>query len=134
MAYLLDTNHLSAVIRPVSVLRDKVLQRHRAGERFAICWPVLCELEFGILDTPKPDRYYRSLNHVLEIIRIWSFDWHVIRLYGTTAMTLRRQGRALSQVDTMLAAFARHYAATILTTDNDFKALSEIRTENWLAP
>lgn len=32
----------------------------------------------------------------------------------------------------MLAAFAQHYGATILTTDKDFKALPAIKTENWL--
>src|SRR6266496_1221501 len=132
MAYLLDTNHMSAAIVPVSALRDKVLQRHRSGDRFATCWPVLCELEFGILDTPRPERYHRALNHVIEIIRIWPFDWRMIRLYGATALKLRKQGRALSQVDIMLAAFAQHYSATILTTDQDCAALPDIKTENWL--
>jgi predicted nucleic acid-binding protein len=34
----------------------------------------------------------------------------------------------------MLAAMARHADATLLTTDQDFQALPDIQTENWLTP
>jgi tRNA(fMet)-specific endonuclease VapC len=134
MAFLLDTNHLGACINPVSSLRERIQLRYRAGDRFATCWPVLCELEIGIASSRKAKSFRRTLDDVLEIVRIWPFDWHVIRLFGTTSLELQRRGRSLSQVDVMLAAFARHYSATILTTDEDFDALPDIKTENWLKP
>jgi predicted nucleic acid-binding protein len=45
---------------------------------------------------------------------------------------LQKAGRALSQVDIMLAALARYMDATLLTTDNDFRALADIKTEDWM--
>lgn len=132
MPFVLDTNHLSAVVKPVSQLRETIYRRYRAGHRFATCWPVLCELETGILDTRHPEKCRRMLRDVLAVVRVWPFDWHIVHLFGLTDRNLQRRGRALSQVDIMLAAFAQHYGATILTIDKDFKALPAIKTENWL--
>jgi predicted nucleic acid-binding protein len=46
-------------------------------------------------------------------------------------MELRRSGRVLSQVDIMVAALARQMKLTILTTDGDFEALSDIEMADW---
>ena len=51
-----------------------------------------------------------------------------------TAMELRRRDRVLSQVDIMVAALARQMRLTVLTTDSDFGALPDIRTEDWSKP
>jgi hypothetical protein len=53
--YLLDCNHLSAALRKVSAVRDRIHEGRKAGHRFISCYPVLCELEVGIQQTPKPD-------------------------------------------------------------------------------
>ena len=49
-------------------------------------------------------------------------------------MDLRGRGRLLSQVDIMVAALARQMKLTVLTTDQDFDALPDIRTEDWSKP
>jgi predicted nucleic acid-binding protein len=41
------------------------------------------------------------------------------------------KGRALSQVDMMLAALGRQHKVSILTADRDFEALPDLRIENW---
>ena len=58
-------------------------------------------------------------------------DAETTRLYGEVYIELRRQGRALSQVDMMLAALARQHKLIVLTTDRDFQALSDLAIENW---
>lgn len=50
--YLLDCNHLSAALRKVAPVRERIHQERRAGGRFISCYPVLCELEAGIQQTP----------------------------------------------------------------------------------
>lgn len=66
-------------------------------------------------------------------IRIWPLERSLARLYAEAFDELRRRGRALSQVDIMLAALARQMNATLLTSDRDFEALPDLRLENWLA-
>jgi predicted nucleic acid-binding protein len=45
---------------------------------------------------------------------------------------LRRLGRALSQIDMMLAALARQHDLIVPTTDRDFEAITDLRVENWV--
>src|SRR5438552_257691 len=128
---LLDCNHLSAALRKVSRVRERIHQERRAGRRFISCLPVLCELEVGIQQTSKPEEIRRRLAQLLRHVRLWPLDGDTARQYGAVYNELRRQGRVLSQVDMMLAALARQHRLTLLTADRDFEALPDVRVENW---
>ncbi len=131
--YLLDTNHLGSAIRVVSPLRERIHQARRTGSRFACCWPVLCELEAGIVQSKDERRLRRLLNTLLDEVRIFPLDATVVRTFGAVHLLLKQRGRALSHVDKIVASLAMaNPKVTVLTTDQDFSALPEVRTENWL--
>jgi tRNA(fMet)-specific endonuclease VapC len=130
--YLLDSNHLSAALRKVSPVRERIHNNRRAGHRFISCYPVLCELEVGIQQTPKPEDNRRRLAQLLRHVRLWPLDAETARLYGTVFIELRNRGRVLSQVDMVLAALARQHKLIVLTADQDFAALTDLRLDNWL--
>jgi len=132
--FLLDCNHLSAAVRKVSTVRERIHKRRRAGDRFISCHPVLCELEAGIEQLAKPADTRRRLTILLRHVRLWPVDAETARRYGEVFNELRRLGRALSQVDMMIAALARQHKLTVLTTDRDFEALADVGTKNWTAP
>jgi len=96
--------------------------------------PVLCELEAGIQQVRRPDVYRENLKRLFRHVRIWTIDVETARLYGEIHQVLRRRGKILSQVDTMVASLARQMKIKVLTSDRDFEALPEIPTENWLVP
>jgi len=75
-----------------------------AGAKIGTCVPVLCELEVGI---QRRERSRRILHQVLRHVRIWPIDAETAKHYGAIYAELMRRGRALSQVDMMLAALAR---------------------------
>ena len=131
--YLLDTNHLGEAIGRVSVVRDRIQQLHRQGNVFGTCGPVLCELLVGVFMRKDVATSRNRLDRLLQIVRVWPIDLAIADQYGKVYHELQKAGRALSQVDIMLAALARHTDVTLLTTDNDFQALRDIQTENWLA-
>lgn len=131
--FLLDNNHLGAAIARVSTVRERIAEFHRAGHRFGTCFPVLCELETGIQQTKHPAAYRRRLSHLLAHVRLWPIDREVARVYGEIYLELKARGRVLSQVDMMLAALAQLMNLTVLTSDRDFEALPDVRTENWYA-
>jgi tRNA(fMet)-specific endonuclease VapC len=131
--YLLDTNHLSEAIRQVSRIRDRVRQTRRKGIRLGTCVNVICELEAGIQNLRTPEAYRRRLSELLKQVRLWPIDLDIARRYGEISFELQNKGRVLDHVDTLLAALARHLDLTLLTADRDFEALSDIKTENWLA-
>jgi predicted nucleic acid-binding protein len=128
----LDTNHLSAAINPVSRLRERLYQEHRGGARFRTSVPVLCELEAGIQDSPHLESYRRQLAHLLRKVKLIPLEPAVAQIFGEIYRELRRRGRPLSQVDMMSAAMVRHLKFTLLTSDRDFEALPDIRSDNWL--
>jgi predicted nucleic acid-binding protein len=130
--YLLDCNHLSAALRKVSAVRERIHQGRTSGQRFISCHPVLCGLEVGIQQTSKPDDTRRRLTQLLRHVRLWPLDGETTRLDGAVYVELPRHGRALSLVDMMLAAMARQHKPAILTTDRDFEALSDLAVENWV--
>lgn len=130
--YLLDCNHLSAALHRVSPVRERIHRERRAGHRFVTCHPVLCELEVGIQQTARPDENRRRLAQLLRHVRLWPLDTETTRRYGTVYLELRGLGRVLSQVDMILAALAQQHKLTVLTTDRDFEALTDLRTENWV--
>ena len=129
--YLLDCNHLSASLNKVSPVRERIHLARRAGHRFISCHPVLCELEVGIQQTPKPEENRLRLAQLLRHVRLWPLDIETTQRYGTIYIELRRKGRVLSQVDIVLAALARQHKLIVLTTDRDFEALSDLTIENW---
>jgi tRNA(fMet)-specific endonuclease VapC len=130
--YLLDCNHLSAAIRKISPLRERIHQERKAGQRFISCYPVLCELEAGVQQTPNLDDNRRRITQLLRHVRLWPLDSGTTRLYGGVYNELRAQGRVSSQVDMVVAALARQHKLSVLTTDRDFEALADLRVENWV--
>ncbi|MBI3270485.1 MAG: type II toxin-antitoxin system VapC family toxin [Planctomycetes bacterium] len=130
--YLLDTNHISNAISPGSALMARLGIAAKRGQRMGICVPVLCELESGIRGLVRPEEHRRGLDKFLAHARIWPLDRMTAAMYGALYQDLRRRGRALSQVDLMIAALAHQMDLTVLSSDRDFAAVSGLSVENWL--
>jgi len=130
--HLLDTNHLGEAIGRVSIVRDRIQQLHRQGGIFGTCTPVLCELMVGVVSRKDAAKTRRRLDGVLQVIRLWPIELAMADRYADAYHELRKAGRALSQVDILLAAMARHLNATLLTADKGFQALPDVQAENWL--
>lgn len=130
--YLLDTNHLGAAVRRRADIRERVRDAQALGIRVGTCAPVLCEVACGLRFGKNPAADIYRLRQVLQEVRIWALDLDASLVYAEVWNELRLKGRVLSQVDMMLAAMCRVMKLTLLTTDRDFEALPDSRTENWL--
>ncbi len=82
--YLLDTNHLSAAVRPGSVIRQKIREHRERGARIGTCVPVLCELEVGASQVKNPELYRKILRRFLTRIPLWPLDEQTARVYADT--------------------------------------------------
>jgi hypothetical protein len=65
--FLLDTNHLSEALRPVSRVRDRIGQVRIQGFRVGTCIPALCELE-AVLPVGKRGDVYRDFEALPHIV------------------------------------------------------------------
>jgi tRNA(fMet)-specific endonuclease VapC len=131
--YLLDTNHIGHAVTPGSIVRRRITELRGRGVKVGTCVPVLCEIEAGIQQVNQPALYRLNLERLLKQVRIWPLDRSTTVLYGTIHHDLKRRGRVLSQVDMMLAALARQMNLMLITSDQDFSALPDVQTENWLS-
>lgn len=130
--FLLDTNHLGVAATPGAAIRTTIRDRILQGDRFGTCVPALCELEAGIQQTRDPHAARQNLHVLMKQVRLWPLSPATSQLYGKLYSQLKKRGRALSQVDIMLAALAIQLEAILLTTDRDFEGVPEIQSENWL--
>jgi tRNA(fMet)-specific endonuclease VapC len=131
-SYLLDTNHASPLVTLHHPLRLRVLTALTSGDVFATCVPVLAETLYGIGIVPrgKQNRAIweqlapQLICHIPEAIdAIQAADLQIL---------LRRRGRQLATIDSLIAVIALRYDLILLTTDGDFQAVPGLRLENWI--
>jgi tRNA(fMet)-specific endonuclease VapC len=113
-------------------LAERIGKAVRAGHRFGICLPVLCEYRAGIRLSRRSRQNQARLQTALTFIRLWPADEQTAAEYAALFRELRSAGRMLSQFDLLIAAFARQYKLTLLTADRDFDPVERLKTENWL--
>src|SRR5436189_3936709 len=106
-SYLVDTNHVGAMLDNAFGSRQRLLEQADLGFRFGTCVPVLCELEVGLLQTARYSQNRKLLRQLLKPIRIWPLEWEDAEYYGKVYAELRSNGRAMSQVDMFLSALCR---------------------------
>jgi len=68
--FLLDTNHLSEALKPVSRVRDRIGQLRLTGIRVGTCVPVLCELDAALPSGSRGEVYRRALLRLQGRVRL----------------------------------------------------------------
>jgi predicted nucleic acid-binding protein len=132
--YLLDTNHLPAYLDRDLVLEQRIDTALRAGDRFGICLPVLCEYRAGIRLSRRYRQNLARLQAALNTIRLWPADEATAAEFAELFQELRAAGKMLSQFDHLIASIGRQYRLTLLTADQDFQVVTRLKIENWLSP
>jgi tRNA(fMet)-specific endonuclease VapC len=131
MAYLVDTNILSHVVRePRGPVAARLL---RAGDHNVFTNIVVAgELRFGA-EKRGSQRLAANVDDVLGRIKIAPLDQPWDRVYAKVRAALEKAGTPIGANDTLIAA---HALATdsILVTDNirEFSRVPGLKIENWL--
>jgi tRNA(fMet)-specific endonuclease VapC len=130
--YLLDSNHVSPLITLGHPLRRRVLDRHQAGDIFAIAVPALTEVLFGIHLLPRAKSALAEWNDLKTRFNYYGIDQVDAEQAAVLQVVLRRQGRQLATVDALIATVALRNNLSLLTTDQDFAAISGLNQQNWI--
>ncbi len=131
MAYMLDTNILSALVDfPDGPVSQSV---ERAGSR-NVCTSIIAagEIRYGVM-RKNSRRLSELVEQLLRRVRIDPLNLPADREYSRIRSTLERAGTLISGNDMLIAA---HALATdsILVTDNvkEFSRVPGLKIENWL--
>ena len=130
--YLLDTNHLTALIDRQPQVVERVEVQLIRGQRIGVCLPVLCEYRAGIRIGKRFKRNLARLEAARSFLRFWPADQETALEFSKIFQELRAIGREMSPFDLLIAAIARQRHLVVLTADADFQPVARLKTENWL--
>ncbi len=132
MRYLLDTNHLSPLITINHPLRELILARHTDRDEFSVCVPVLVETIFGVSTLPRGKENRAEWERLKWRFPCILIDAEDAEIAADLRVTLRAQGKQLAALDALIAVAALSHRLILLTTDQDFRVVPQLQTENWL--
>lgn len=134
MIYLLDTDTLSALMRPVSpgLLMTKLSSV--PNEELSTSTITLGEIVYGAHRVPsRRAGILQALETVLPTIQVVPFDLGAARKYGELRADLERQGTPIGDADTRIAATALSRGLTVVTGNvRHFELVPHLLVENWM--
>lgn len=130
MRYLLDTNTVSHLIKrhPQATQRLLAVPMHSLG----ISAITAGELAFGLAKRPEAVALRAAVHEFLRRVDVLPWDADVAQTYGRLRAQMQSEGIGLSALDMQIAAHAVHVQAILVSSDQAFGRLTQLKHENWL--
>lgn len=123
---LLDTNVVIGLFRGEKVVEDKIAE---ADEVF-IPSIVLGELYYGAAKSGREDNLER-IEQFASSSAVLACGADTARHYGTIKSDLQAKGRPIPENDIWVAAIAREYGLVLVTRDNHFVDIDDLKQDRW---
>jgi len=125
--YLLDTNIVIALFA-----NDPSVQKHiaRAGEIF-IPATVIGELFFGAFKSGRPKANAEQIETFAVGNTVLACDIGTGREYGRIKNLLHKKGHPIPENDIWIAALAIEHGLTLVSRDEHFKKVDELKRAAW---
>lgn len=134
MRWLLDTDTVIALMRGTSPRLDRRVRSRPMGQ-IGLSSISVAELMFGVARSSRPAENATALNAFLEPFLTASFDTVAAAVYGPLRQHLAAKGTPIGPLDTLIAAHALSLEVVLVTCNvREFRRVSGLRVENWLAP
>ena len=124
---ILDTNALSAFVDGEQTVAE-ALHRHA---RPAIPVIVLGEFRYGIAGSRHQAQYEAWLSEHLREFEILNVTVETAASYAALRVGLRRSGRPIPANDAWIAALALQHDMPVLSRDEHFDVVADLRREGW---
>jgi tRNA(fMet)-specific endonuclease VapC len=133
--YLADSNILSYFIRGGYASLHARMSLELARQTVVTSAICRAELRFGQSGLGAQDQRQRMID--LCLMQVPALPWTdaVADIYGPLARQLRRQGRPIGAMDTLIAAHALAEGLVLVTHNTrDFEGVEGLLVEDWAAP
>jgi tRNA(fMet)-specific endonuclease VapC len=128
--YLLDTNTVIYLIKRHPQVTKHLLAVPMHSIRISAI--TAGELAFGLAKRPEAVALKTAVNEFLRRVEVLPWDDAVAQTYGTLRAQLQSQGTTLAALDMQIAAHALHVKAIMVSSDNAFKNITNLKLQNWL--
>ena len=129
MRYMLDTNTISSLIKKNPVVSRKIASVPM--ER--LCLSVISEGEilYGLAKKPNARNLHLVVQEFLKRVDVLVWDTDVAEHYGVLRAQLEGSGNVLGSLDMQIAAHASQLGAILVTNDQAFKRIKQLKVEDW---
>ena len=129
MRYMLDTNTISSLIKKNPVVSRKIASVPM--ER--LCLSVISEGEilYGLAKKPNARNLHLVVQEFLKRVDVLVWDTDVAEHYGVLRAQLESNGNLLGSLDMQIAAHASQLGAVLVTNDQAFKRIKQLKVEDW---
>ena len=132
MRWMLDTNVCIAIIKRQPERAIRKLRGKSIGQ-VGVSTITLSELTFGAEASVHPEQNLSALHEFLLPLEIAPYDEACAFQYGQLRAQLKKMGRSLGALDTLIAAHALALDVVLVTHNTgEFSHTSGLRLEDWL--
>ena len=89
------------------------------------------ELYIGVNRVENKAKHLKKLNEFLELCSVLNIDSGTAKYYGEAIAALYKKGKPLPVNDVWIAATALQHNLTLVTRDNHFNEIEELKTKAW---
>jgi len=125
--FLLDTNIIIAFFAEDRSVREHMEQ----AEEVFVPSIVLGELYFGAWKSGRAGQNLERIDKFAARNTVLACDRETARHYGVIKNVLREKGRPIPENDIWIAAIARQYDLTLVTRDEHFREVGQLKVEVW---
>jgi tRNA(fMet)-specific endonuclease VapC len=132
MKWMLDTDTCIAVIKrqPEEVIKKL---RGKSVGQVGVSSVTLSELTFGAEASARPEQNLEALHEFLLPLEITAYDEICAFRYGSVRAKLKKKGRPIGSLDTMIAAHALALDVILVTHNTrEFAQVEGLRLEDWM--
>ena len=132
MKWMLDTDTCIAVIKRQPEKAIKKLRGKSIGQ-VGVSSVTLSELTFGAEASARPEQNLEALREFLLPLEIAPYEETCAFQYGLVRAKLKKKGRPIGSLDTMIAAHALALDVILVTHNTrEFGQVEGLRLEDWL--
>lgn len=134
MDYILDIDHLIALMAGNSTLLERLGKVKPEDGRFGITVTLLDELYYFVRSSAQMETNVAALTELVSDLYVWGLDRGAAEITGEILTQQQSLGRPISEPDAQIAAVARQRQAVLLTGREHFDEVRDISVQNWLVP
>jgi len=128
--YLLDTNTVSYILKGnVPRVRERLVKVPMA--QVAISVITEAELRFGVARRPEATRLKIAVEEFLLRVVVLPWNSEAAKRYAQIRAALESAGEPMGNLDMMIAAQALAAGVVLVTSDQVFRRVKGLKTEDW---
>lgn len=130
--YLLDTSVFSQPLRNQPVITCLERWRDAGDAACRVCSVSIAEVEFGLHLENRPERWNKYQSLLEGRLEVLATDTSVWSEFAKRKARQQQLGRAVSDLDLLIASCAIHHGLTVATLNSkDFKKIDGLAWEDW---